>query len=265
MKARKILSLVLSMVVAGAIFAGCGKTEEKKAANALESVKTQKKLRIGLEDTYPPLEFRDSKNELVGFDIDLSKEIAKKLGVEADFILTEFGGLTMALNAGKFDVGISAISITEKRAKEVDFSEPYVKGGQVIVVKKGTTDIKSVNDLKGKVVGTQLGTTGEEAAKKVEGIKEIKTYDKATQPFHDLEIGRLSAVVVDEFVGRYYLSKEKDKFEVAVVLDQEPIGIAFKKGEKELQEAVQKAVNELKADGTMSKLSEKWFGEDIYK
>ena len=87
------------------------------------------------------------KNELVGFDIDLSKEIAKKLGVEADFILTEFGGLTMALNAGKFDVGISAISITEKRAKEVDFSEPYVKGGQVIVVKKGTTDIKSVNDI----------------------------------------------------------------------------------------------------------------------
>ncbi|WP_097026266.1 ABC transporter substrate-binding protein [Clostridium peptidivorans] len=265
MKTKKMLSLVLSMVVAGAIFAGCGKTEEKKAANALEKVKTEKKLRIGLEDTYPPLEFRDSKNELVGFDIDLSKEIAKKLGVEAEFVLTEFGGLTMALNAGKFDVGISAISITEKRAKEVDFSEPYVKGGQVIIVKKGNTAIKSAADLKGKNVGAQLGTTGEEAAKKVEGVKALKTYDKATEPFHDLEIGRLDAVVVDEFVGRYYLSKQKDKFEVAVVLDQEPIGIAFKKGEKELHEAVQKAVNELKADGTLSKLSEKWFGEDIYK
>lgn len=266
---KKAVSVLLSLVLVGTLFTGCGNTtkkvEDKKAVNTLEKIKEAKKIRIGLEDTYPPMEFRDNKNELVGFDIDLSKEVAKKLGVETEFVITEFGGLTMALNSGKFDMAASAISITEKRAKEVEFSEPYAKGGQVVIVKKGNTSIKAEADLKGKVAGCQLGTTGEEAAKKIEGLKQLKTYDKATQPFQDLEIGRIDAVVADEFVGRYYLSKQQNKFDIATTLNQEPIGLAFKKGDKELKDAVQKAINELTQDGTMSKLSIKWFGTDIYK
>ncbi|KAJ50296.1 polar amino acid transport system substrate-binding protein [Clostridium tetanomorphum] len=266
---KKALSILLSLVVVGTLFVGCGnsskKGEDKKAVNTLEKVKEAKKIKIGLEDTYPPMEFRDNKNELVGFDIDLSKEIAKKLGVETEFVITEFGGLTMALNSGKFDMSASAISITDKRSKEVDFTKPYAKGGQVVIVKKGNTSIKTEADLKGKVAGCQLGTTGEEAAKKIQGLKDLKTYDKATQPFQDLEIGRIDAVVVDEFVGRYYLAKQQNKFDIAVTLNQEPIGIAFKKGDKELKDEVQKAIDELTEDGTMSKLSIKWFGTDIYK
>src|SRR3712207_852122 len=137
---KKVLSIILTAAIAGTLLVGCGnagnKTSDNKNVSTLEKIKKDKKLKIGLEDTYPPMEFRNEKNELVGFDIDVSKEIAKKLGAEPEFVITEFGGLTMALNAGKFDMSISAISVDEKRSKEVDFSEPYVKSGQAVIVKK---------------------------------------------------------------------------------------------------------------------------------
>lgn len=264
---KKSLKALLLATIVGSLLVGCGGKDNAadKALNTLEKVKAEKKIKIGLEDTYPPMEFRDEANKLVGFDIDLADAIGKKLGVQTEYVITEFGGLTMALNAGKFDMSLSAISVNEERAKQVDFSEAYVKGGQAIVVKRDNGSITKVEDLTGKTIGAQLGTTGEEAAKKIAGVKEVKTYDKATQPFHDLEIGRIDAVVVDEFVGRYYLAKQEGKFKVAVTLDEEPIAIAFKKGDKEIQEAVKKAIEELKNDGTMSELSIKWFGEDIYK
>lgn len=266
---KKILSILLSALVVGSVFVGCGKgdnkVEDKKEVSVLQRVKDNKVIKVGLEDTYPPMEFRNEKNELVGFDIDLSDEIGKRLGVKVEYVMTEFGGLIMSLNSNKIDMSASAISITDERKKEVEFTKPYVNSGQALVVKKGNTSIKDEKDLNGKTVGAQLGTTGEQAAKKIEGVKEVKAYDKVPQVFQDLDIGRIDAVIVDEFVGRYYLSKQKDKSEVVKSLEQEPIGIAFKKGEKELQEEVQKIIDEMVKDGTMSKISEKWFGEDIYK
>lgn len=266
---KKILSILLSVLVVGSVFVGCGKDdnkgEDKKEVSVLQRVKDNKVIKVGLEDTYPPMEFRNEKNELVGFDIDLSDEIGKRLGVKVEYVMTEFGGLIMSLNSNKIDMSASAISITDKRKKEVEFTKPYVNSGQALVVKKGNTNIKDEKDLNGKTVGAQLGTTGEQAAKKIQGVKEVKAYDKVPQVFQDLDIGRIDAVIVDEFVGRYYLSKQKDKSEVVKSLEQEPIGIAFKKGEKELQEEVQKIIDEMVKDGTMSKISEKWFGEDIYK
>lgn len=267
---KKILALLLSTLVVGSIFVGCGKNDnkekdDKKNVNVLQKIKDNKVIKVGLEDTYPPMEFRNEKNELIGFDIDLCDEIGKRLEVKVEYVMTEFGGLMMSLNSNKIDMSASAISITEERKKEAEFTKSYVDSGQALVVKKGNTSIKDEKDLKGKIVGAQLGTTGEIAAKKIEGVKEVKAYDKVPQVFQDLEIGRIDAVIVDEFVGRYYLSKQKDKSGVIKSLEQEPIGIAFKKGEKELQEEVQKIIDEMIKDGTMSKISEKWFGADIYK
>lgn len=267
---KKILSILLSALVVGSVFVGCAKgdnkvEDKKEEVSVLQRVKDNKVIKVGLEDTYPPMEFRNEKNELVGFDIDLTDEIGKRLGVKVEYVMTEFGGLIMSLNSNKIDMSASAISITDERKKEVEFTKPYVNSGQALVVKKGNTSIKDEKDLKGKMVGAQLGTTGEEAAKKIEGVKEVKAYDKVSQVFQDLDIGRIDAVIVDEFVGRYYLSKQKDKSDVVKSLEQEPIGIAFKSGENELQEEVQKIIDEMIKDGTMSKISEKWFGEDIYK
>ena len=266
---KKISVLILTAVMAVSLFAGCGKTgtsSDTQKKDSLQRVKSSGKLIIGLDDSYPPMEFRDEKNNLVGFDIDLGNELAKKLGVQVEFTTTDFNGILLALKSSKFDAILSALSITEKRKQEIDFAGPYIDGGQIIVVKKGNDKINSQTDLKGKTVGAQLGSTGEQAALKVQGTKEVKRYDKVTEAFHDLAIGRIDALIVDGQVGGYYTKKDSAEYKILTEkLTKEPEGIGIKKEDKELKDALQKALDELKADGTLSKLSMKWFGYDIYK
>lgn len=264
---KKVLSVIMLVVLVAAVFAGCGsKSKQDAGLNSLERVKKAGVLTIGLDDSFPPMEFRDDKNNLIGFDIDVAKEIGKKLGVKVQHIPTEWSGIIEALKTSKFDMIMATLSITDERKKQILFSDPYIMEGQIIAVKKGNTSIKTADDLKGKIVACQLGTTGQEAAKKVQGIKELKPYDKITEAFYDLKIGRVDAIVVDELVGRYYISKNAADYEVLPQkLTDEPVGIGFKKQDTELKDAVQKAMDELKAEGTLSKISEKWFGTDIYK
>ncbi|MHB7978468.1 ABC transporter substrate-binding protein [Clostridium sporogenes] len=266
---KKTLLLVSSVILSIALLGGCGKTDKK--LNSLEKIKEAGKITVGLDDSYPPMEFRDKENKLVGFDIDLGNEIGKKLGVKTEYTTTDFNGILLALNSGKFDVIISGLSITDKRKEAIDFSEPYVMGGQVIAINKNNNTINNntinkLSDLKDKTIGCQLGSTGDKAATEIKGLKETKRYDKITEAFHELIAGRIDAVIMDAQVGGYYISKEKDKYKVLEeTVSKEPMGIGFKKEDKELKEAVQKALNELKEDGTLSKLSIKWFGFDAYK
>ncbi len=174
--------------------------------------------------------------------------------------------MVLALGSSKFNVILSAMSITDERKKSIDFSDSYVMGGQVATIKQGNTKIKNLDDLKGKIVACQLGSTGDTAATAMKGLKEVKKYDKITDAFQELSIGRVDAVVMDAQVGGYYVAKKPGEYEVLKEqISEEPIGIGFKKQDKELRVAVQKALNELKADGTLSKLSQKWFGFDAYK
>lgn len=251
------LVLIVSMV-------GCGKKSE--ATNSLDKVKKEGKILIGLEDSYPPMEFRNEKNELIGFDIELANELAKKLGVKAEFVITDFNGIILALNASKFDAIISGMSITDKRKEAIDFSEPYVMGGQVIAVKKGNTSIKSANDLKGKTLACQLGSIGDKTATEMKDLKEVKRYDKITEAFQEVSSGRVDAVIMDAQVGGYYTTQKPGEYEILPgLVSEEPMGIGFKKGDKELKEAIDKALKELKDEGVLSKLSVKWFGFDAYK
>lgn len=268
---KKISAIILTGVMTISLFSGCGKTntnvtDNNKKANSLQRVKDAGKLVIGLDDSYPPMEFRNEKNELVGFDIDLGNELAKKLGVKCEVATTDFNGIVLALKAGKFDAIVSALSITEQRKKEIDFVGPYIDGGQIIVVKNDNANINSKENLKGKILACQLGSTGEQAAMKIEGAKEVKKYDKVTEAFHDLSIGRVDALVVDGQVGGYYTKKDSGGYKILnEKLTKEPEGIGLKKEDKELKDALQKALDELKKDGTLTKLSMKWFGYDIYK
>lgn len=260
---KKLLAVVISILVFGTLFAGCSKKEE--SSSALEKIKKQGKLVVGLEDAYPPMEFRDSKNQLVGFDVDLSKEIAKKLGVDVDYFITDFNGIILALNSSKFDMILSGMSITDKRKETIDFSNPYVTGGQVIAIKKGNDSIKKLEDLKGKILGCQIGSIGDNVASGMKDLKEVKKYDKITEAFQEVSSGRVDAVIMDAQVGGYYMSEKSNEYEVLKeAVTEEPMGIGFRKGDKELQDAVNKALEELKADGTLSKLSQKWFGFDAY-
>lgn len=264
---KKTIKLLAIFMVSCFVMVGCSNSNDSlENLNSLEKVQENKELLIGLNDTYPPMEFRDESHNLVGFDIDLGNEIAKKLGVQAKFVANDWKGIIPSLKSSKYDMILSTMTITEERKKEIDFSQPYLVGGQKIVVKSDNNSIKNVDDLKNKVVGVQLGTTGDIAAQKIEGIKDIKKYEGVTEAFNDLSIGRLDAVITDDQVGRYYL---KETGENLVVLDaklsEENVGIGFRKDELELKNEVQKAINELIEDGVMSQLSEKWFGYDFYK
>jgi polar amino acid transport system substrate-binding protein len=272
------LFLVLTMVVVAA--AGCGQQEAKGPENepaqngeqsnndqdvdgSLERVKNAGKITIGLDDAYPPMSFRDDDNKLIGYDIDLSSEIGKRLGVEVEWIPSDWSGVILALTSGKFDLLMSGLSMTEERAKQIDFSPAYIMQGQVVIVKEGENSINTKEDLKGKIVGTQLGSTGEEAAEKLEGLKELKKYSKYTEAFLDLSNDRIKAIVVDEVVGRHYLTKRPNEFKVQFSLVDEPVGIGFRKQDKALQEAVNNVLKEMTEDGTTAEISKRWFGEDI--
>jgi polar amino acid transport system substrate-binding protein len=261
---KKFMSIILTVTMASALLVGCGQKQEK--LNSLEAVQKSGKLTIGLDDSYPPMEFRDSKNNLVGFDVDLGNEIGKKIGVETEYTTTDFNGILLALTSSKFNIILSGMSITEKRKESIDFSNTYVMGGQVVAIKQGDASIKNLEDLKGKVVACQLGSTGDTAATAMKGLKEVKKYDKITEAFQELSAERVDAVIMDAQVGGYYVAKKPGEYEVLKgMISEEPMGIGFKKEDKELKAAIQKALDELKADGTLSKLSIKWFGFDAYK
>jgi polar amino acid transport system substrate-binding protein len=277
---KKFLSITLIATMTAALFIGCAKKESttgetdvvsavKKsdtiAAMLPDNIKSAKKIAIGLDDNYPPMEFKDDKNNLVGFDVDFANAIGKKLGVQIEFKSTAWDGIIPSLQTKKFDMLVSTLSITDERKKEIGFSEPYLQGGPVIIVKKGSTAVKSAADFTDKVIGVQLGTTGDDAVSELKGIKEVKRYNKITEALQDLGSGRIAAVVADDQVGRYYVGLEGNKFEVINKMENEPIGIGFRKDDTALTAAVQAAINELKSEGTLSKISQKWFKEDVYK
>lgn len=261
---KKIIKIFIPIFLIVAVFSGCSKKEEN--LNLLESVKKTKKLVVGIEEGYPPMEFRDENRNLVGFDVDFAKEIGKRLGVTTEFSVVDFSGLIMALNSKKFDIAIAGISITDKRKESIDFSKPYIMGGQVLAVKKGNESIKNADDLKGKVLACQLGTTGENVATTIKGVKSLKKYDKITEAFQELSAKRVDAVIMDAQVGGYYTSKKKGEYEVInEIISKEPMGIGYRKGDKELREEIDKIIDDMEKDGTLSKLSIKWFGFDSYK
>lgn len=264
---KKITAIIITVIFGAILFTGCGSSTKKDtSSNLLENIKKSGKIVIGTEEGYPPMEFRDSNGQLVGFDVDFSNEVAKRLGVKAEFLVMDFNGIILALNSKKFDAAIASISITDERKKTTDFSTPYVVGGQVITVKNGREDIKGVDDLKGKVIACELGTTGENVANGIKGVKELKKYDKVTEAFQDMSIGRVDATIIDQQVGGYYIQKKKDEFKMLEgILSKEPMGVAYRKEDDSLKNEVDKIIGDMKKDGTLSKLSVKWFGFDAYK
>ncbi len=281
---KKILLITLLIVVITSLFVGCQNESNSTSSNSPnediiasvkkndsiyamlpDRIKNVGKISIGLDDAYPPMEFRDDTNALVGFDIDFGNAIGKKLGMDVEWVTTAWDGILPALKSGKFDMIISALSITEERKKEIGYSEPYIAGGPIIIINKDNTSIKNSEDLKGKVIGVQLGSTGEFAANKINGVKEVKKYNKVTEALMDLKAKRIDTVVADDQVGRYYAGLDANKYYVVGKLNEEPFGIGFRKEDTVLKNAIQKSIDDLKADGTLSKISLKWFKADYYK
>lgn len=228
-------------------------------ASGLDEIKARGVLRFGTDATYPPFESVDKDGKIVGFDIDVANEVARRLGLKAEFVNTAWDGIFLALNAAKFDAIISSVSITEKRKEAYDFSIPYKDSYQVVVVRKDEKDIKNKADLKGRKVGVQIGTTSEKEAKSVAGVGEVKSYNTFVEPFMELTFGRVDAVIVNGAVAATFVNRYPDKF----VTTGEPFlfaeqGIVIRKGEKELKEAIDKVLKGMIEDGWIRKLREKF-------
>lgn len=221
------------------------------------------KVLIGVDDTYPPMEFRNDSNELVGFDIDFANALAREMGVEIEFVPTAWDGIFSALKSERYDMIISSVSITPDRLEEFEFSKPYLANGQVIVVNEAAEMVTAVAELEGKNVGVQLGTTADDAAKKqLEATTfELRQYDDIVQTFVDMKAGRLDAVVVDYAVAIDFLANNPGEYKITPTqLTNEPIGVCMKKGNTELKEKVDAALAALQENGTLVPISQEWLG-----
>lgn len=260
-----VLALMLALVlVTMAMVAGCGEKEEtgkKEEKGAAFTTLEEGKLLVGSDTTYPPFESIGEDGEAEGFDIDIAREIAKRLGLELEVKSVKWEGIIPGLKTGEYDVVMSAMTITEERLAEIDFSDPYIDSNQSIAVKEGDTSIKSEADLVGKVVGVQVDTTGQFTAEEIEGIKEIKMYDTIILAFQDLELGRVDAIMNDYPVNAYISKTRGGTVVVATIKTDEQYGIGIKKGNDDLLDAINEALADMKADGTYDKIYEKWFGE----
>jgi len=240
-------------IAAGLSAGGCA----RRPAGSLARIRATKVLCVGTDATYPPFESIDtSTREVVGFDADLIRAIAGKLGAQVEFLVVPFDGILPALNSGKYDAVISAVTITDDRAREVLFSEPYYAAGQSIVVKSGSP-ITSTADLAGKKIGVQLGTTGEREARHV-AKAEIVSFDAISAAFIDLVNGRLDAVIADTPTTALFA---RDHPEIAIAgapITRESYGIAMRKADADLKAAIDAALNDLDRDGTVQALREKW-------
>lgn len=223
-------------------------------------------LRVGMEGTYPPFTFKNDSNQLTGFDVDIAKAVAGKLGLKPEFVLTEWSGILAGLQAGKYDVIVNQVGVTPERQKSIGFSMPYAySSAQIIVGKNSSAAYKTLADLKGKRVGVGLGSNFEKMLRDVGGIN-VVTYPGAPEYLRDLAIGRLDAALNDRLLVGYLAKKENLPVHgSAVVGDPQPVAIALKKSNTALKAQIDQALAQLKADGSYAKISEKWFGQDVSK
>jgi polar amino acid transport system substrate-binding protein len=253
-----LIALLATVLVA----VGCGGDDNKDQTGSFTTISSGK-LKVGSDIPYPPFEFGRAPN-YEGFDVDLVKAIATKLDLDAEFVKTPFDTIFRNLAQGKFDMVATASTISAEREKEVDFSDPYFAADQSLMVKKGS-DIKTVEDVKGKVVGAQLGTTGADYAKDKTEAKSVRTYDLIADAFNALEAGQVEAVINDCPVSSYAQKEHKSLVVVAAISTNESYGFAFPSGSDALREAFNKELAPLKKYGTVEELSRKWFGPEPCK
>ena len=274
---KKLMAFsVISTSIFGLV--GCGSAiqtnEESVNSNnqaAMEvSILDKDKLIVGIDDAFPPMGFRDENGEITGFDIDFANAMSEKLGKELEFQTIDWTMKEAELNAGNIDLIWNGYSISDKRREQVDFSVPYLKNKQVILTMADST-IDTKADLADKVVGAQAGSTAVDAVETEPEVRDtfkdskLVTYENNNDVLMDLEAGRLDAVVADEVLIKYYINKKgAEKFKILEEnFGEEEYGVGMRKGDTAFLEAFNTAYEELKADGTLTKISQEWFGQDI--
>ena len=235
------------------------------AADLLAAAKSRGTLKIAMEGTYPPFNFKDQKTgQLAGYDADVARLVAAKLGLKPEFVTTEWSAILAGLQAGRYDVIVSQVGINPKRELAFDFSAPYTYSSPQLIVRKNDTGrYASLADLKGKKVGVGQGSVFEQQAKAVPGI-DVKSYPAAPENLQDLATGRVDAALNDSLMVAYLLKNSTLPIQAgARVGAVERTGIAFKKGNPQFKAALDKVLLDAGADGSLKAISVKWFGSDV--
>jgi L-cystine transport system substrate-binding protein len=233
-------------------------------AGTLDDIKARGTIRIGLESTYPPFNYVDEKGDLVGFEVDLAKALADRLGVKPDFQPGKWDGLLAALDVKRTDVVINQVTITPERQQKFLFSDPYTVSGIQIIVRQGTTGITKPADLKAKAVGVVLGTTYEKWLRENAAGADVRTYDDDPTRNQDLLVGRTDAILNDRLIVGNLIKQYGGK----LVAAGEPFAtqrqaIAMRKDSPDLAGAINQALGAMRADNTLRTISERWFGADV--
>jgi len=257
-------SILFRAVAAGIAFAAVV-LPLQAGADELQTIKTAGEFKFANSGAYPPYSFVNDQNEVVGFDVDIGNEIAKRLGVKGTGVSTAWDGIIAGLLAAKYDAIVGSMTITPAREKAVDFVGPYYRSGRGVFVAEGSS-IQSLDDLKGKTVGVTLGETHEKWARE-RGGWEVRTYKGLPELFLELKAGRIDAMIVDAVPVAIAVKQSGAKVRKLDVPEfrgtEDNIGIAIRKGNPELKAAMQKALDDMMADGTYMTIAMKWVGTDI--
>lgn len=256
---------LIHTLLAAATFAQIALAGAAYAGSNLDDVKKANTLKIGTEGTYAPFTFHDASGKLVGFDVEIGEAIAKKIGVKPEFVEGKWDGLIAGLDAKRYDTVINQVGITDARKKKYDFSEPYIASKAVLIVKQDNDKIKSFADLKGKKSAQSLTSNFGKIAE-ANGAELVGT-DGFDQSIQLVLTGRADATINDS-LSFLDFKKHKPDAPVKVVATEanaDYSGIIIRKGEPELLAAINKALADIKADGTYDAISKKYFGEDVSK
>ena len=262
MKASKLVAAVMAVAMAAIPFAGCAKAE----APAAEGGETTKQFVVGFDAEFPPMGFQDNNGDYVGFDLDLAKEVADRLGYEFVAKPISWDAKDQELESGNIDCIWNGFTISGREDKYT-WTDAYMENNQVVVV-NADSDIKSLADLAGKKVAVQKDSSGlaalEENSALTDTFGELVKTDSYLTALMDLESGGVDAIVMDEIVARYEIQTSGKNM---VVLDEaiasEEYGVGFLLGNTELRDEVQAALEEMAKDGTLAEISNKWFGTDV--
>ena len=263
MKAIKIITAVL--LAATMTLTSCAK--KSTADNSLEDIKKAGTLVMGLDDSFPPMGFRDKNNEIVGYDVDLAKEVAKRLGVTLKLQPIDWSTKEQELNTKKIDCIWSGFTMTKERTEAMAFTGAYLDNAQVAIV-KNESSINSLQDLSGKTIGVQAGSSAWEAVSAdknlLNSINGVVEFEENLTALNDLGIENIDAVVMDLVVAEYTIKQANYPYRILEQgLANEEYGVAFRKNDVKLRDEVQKILEEIQKDGTAESISKQWFGRNI--
>ena len=268
MKKSALITILILVVCLG--FTACNKKQDSSSAvnqNAVDALKSRGVLVLGYDVNFPPLAFTDENGELVGYDIELAQEVTQRMGVKLQAIPIDWDDKDNELENGTIDCVWSGYTITEPRKKAHSLTFPYLTNQQVLIVRK-TGAVNAYEDLQGRVIGYRSSSSSEQAVDSNLSFKnmlgDIITYKTTQGALDDLKVGVIDAMVMDSVFAYYYTTKTSEPFAVVVTpLNSEEYSICFRKNEPELRDEVERILLKMAADGTIEKISNKWFGQDV--